>query len=100
MFEKTFGLTCTNVGGAPEALVSFFKWFGGQPDGKSDFSLFLLLWMDPWWEPLKEGEFLNTTYSVQYLLGLSLNTVYLVQYVLTVDLRLRLALLLTVDLKT
>ena len=32
--QKSFGLTFTNVSGAPEALVSYFKRFGGQPDGK------------------------------------------------------------------
>ena len=34
MVQKSFGPTFTHVSGAPEAPVSYFKWFGGQPDGK------------------------------------------------------------------
>ena len=36
MMQKSFGLTFTHVSGAPEALVSYFKLFGWQPDGKQD----------------------------------------------------------------
>ena len=39
MVQKSFGLTFTHVSGAPEALVSYFKLFGGQPDGKEHSSL-------------------------------------------------------------
>ena len=39
MVHTSFGLTCTHVFGAPEALVFYFKWFGGQPDGKDDSGL-------------------------------------------------------------
>ena len=39
MVQKSFGLTFTNVSGAPEALVLYFKWFGGQPDGRQHSSL-------------------------------------------------------------
>ena len=74
MVQKPFGRTFTYVFGAPEAPVSYFKGFGGQPDGKYDFLLRVFLWIDVWWEPLKEG--------------LSLNDSYLIQYLLTVDLRL------------
>ena len=74
MVQKSFGPTFTNVSGAREALVSYFKGFGGQPDGKQHFFSMFFLWIDLWWEPLKEG--------------LSLNTSYLIQYLLTVDLRL------------
>ncbi len=35
MVQKSFGPTFTHVSGAPEALVSYFKWLGGQPDGKA-----------------------------------------------------------------
>jgi hypothetical protein len=34
MVQKSFGLTFTHVSGAPDAPVSYFKWFGGQPGGK------------------------------------------------------------------
>ena len=74
MVQKSFGLTFTHVSGAPEAPVSYFTWFRGQPAGKEDFIFRVFLWIDLWWEPLKEG--------------LSLNTSYLIQYLLTVDLRL------------
>ena len=37
--QKSFGSTLTNFSGAPEALVSYFKWLGGQPDGKQDSGL-------------------------------------------------------------
>ena len=39
MVQKSTGLTFTRVLGTPEALVSYFKWFGGQPDGKQDSRL-------------------------------------------------------------
>ena len=32
MVQKSCGLTFTHVSEAPEALVSHFEWFGGQPD--------------------------------------------------------------------
>ena len=99
MVVKLFGLTLTDVVGALEALTSYFKWSGGQPAGKEHFLLLVCLWISPWRETLKEGLSRNTSYLVQYLLGLCLNTSYLVQYPLTVDLRFRLALLLTVDLR-
>ena len=60
--------------GAFEALVHIFKWFGMQSGGKEDLLFMVLLWIDSWRVPLKDG--------------LSLNTSYLVQYLLTVDLRL------------
>ena len=34
MVQKSFGLTFAHVSGAPEALLSYFKGFRGQPDGK------------------------------------------------------------------
>ena len=74
MVQKSFGPTFTHVSGAPEAPVSYFKGFGGQPDGKYDSSVMVELGDRPLCEPLKEG--------------LSLNTSYLIQYLLTVDLRL------------
>ena len=74
MVQKSFGHTFTHVSGAPEALVLYFKGFGGQPAGKEDFLFMVFLLIEFWWEPLKEG--------------LSLNTSYLIQYLLTVDLRL------------
>ena len=39
MVQKSFGFTFTNVSGAPEALVSYIKGFGGQPAGKEDSSV-------------------------------------------------------------
>ena len=39
MVQKSFGHTFTNVSGAPEALVPYFKWFGWQPDGRQYSSL-------------------------------------------------------------
>ena len=78
-------LRFSNVFGAIEALVSNFKWFGGQPAGKEHSPRRENWGIDPWREPLKDG--------------LSLNTSYLVHYLLTVDLRCRLSLLSTVDLR-
>ena len=74
MVQKSFGPTFTHVSGAPDAPVSYFTWFGGQPAGKYYFLFVFFLWIDLCWEALKEG--------------LSLNTSYLIQYLLTVDLRL------------
>ena len=39
MVQEEFGLPFANVFGALEALVSYFKWFGGQPDGKQHSGL-------------------------------------------------------------
>ena len=39
MVQKSFGRTFTNVSEDLEAPVSYFKGFGGQPDGKDDSSL-------------------------------------------------------------
>ena len=55
MVQKSFGPTFAHVSGAPEALVSYFEGFGGQPAGKVHFLLRICLWIDLWWEPLKEG---------------------------------------------
>ena len=86
MVQKSFGPTFTHVSGAPDAPVSYFKGFGGQPAGKQHFLLVVFLWIDLWWEPLKEG--------------LSLNTSYLIQYLLTVDLRLETYFTIDSRLKT
>ena len=51
MVQKSSGLTFTNVSGAYEALVLYFKWFGGLPAGKDNFSFRVFLWIDVWWEP-------------------------------------------------
>ena len=40
---------------------------GSQP-GRNILDFGFLLWIDPWWQPLKEGLSLNTSYLVQYLL--------------------------------
>ena len=45
MVQKSFGLTFTHVSGAPEAPVSYFKWFGGQPAGKAHSS-FMVFFVD------------------------------------------------------
>ena len=37
MVDKSFGLAFTHVCGAPELLVSYFTWFGWQPDGTEPF---------------------------------------------------------------
>ena len=37
MLEKSFGLKFSNAFGTLEALVSYFKWAGGQPAGKEEF---------------------------------------------------------------
>ena len=86
MVQKSFGLTFTNVSGAPEALVSYFKWFGGQPDGKVPFPWGENGGIDPWREPLKQS--------------LSLNNSYLIQYLLTVDLKLETCFTIDSSLKT
>ena len=39
MVQKSFGHTFTHVSGAPEAPVSYFKWFGRQPAGKAHSSV-------------------------------------------------------------
>ena len=39
MVQKSFGHTFTHDSGAPEAPVSYFKGFGGQPDGKQHSSV-------------------------------------------------------------
>ena len=43
--QKSFGLTLTNVFGVPDALVSYFKWYGGQPAGKEHCSM-MVEWGD------------------------------------------------------
>ena len=74
MVQKSFGPTFTHVSGAPDAPVSYLKGLEGSQTGSNTPHLGFSLWIDVWWEPLKEG--------------LSLNTSYLIQYLLTVDLRL------------
>ena len=39
MVQQSFGPTFTNVSGAHDAPVSYFKWFGGQPNGKAHSSV-------------------------------------------------------------
>ena len=75
-----------HVSGAPEALVSYLKWSGEQPDGKFHSSVVVEWGIDPWWEPLKEG--------------LSLKNSYLIQYMLTVDFRLETCFTISSGLKT
>ena len=72
MVQKSFGLTFAHVSGAPEAPVLYFKRFGGQPDGKYHSRVRQKGGIDFWWEPLKDGLSLNTSYLIQYLL-----TIYL-----------------------
>ena len=55
MVQKSFGLTFANVSEAPEALASYLKWLGGQPDGKYDTWVTTKVQIHPWREPLKEG---------------------------------------------
>ena len=43
MVQKSFGPTFTHVSGAPEAPVSYFKGFGGQPGGKTPPSVMVEL---------------------------------------------------------
>jgi len=43
MVQKSFGPTFTHVSGAPDAPVSYFKGFGGQPSGKEDASVVVVL---------------------------------------------------------
>ena len=54
MVQKSFGLTFTHVSEAPEALVSYFKWFGGQPVGRNTPEWAENAGFDPWLEQLKE----------------------------------------------
>ncbi len=61
MVQKSFGPTFTHVSGASEAPVSYFKKFGAQPAGKAHCLLRVFLWIDLWWEPLKEGTDTVTT---------------------------------------
>ena len=75
MLQKSFGPTFTNVSAAPEALVSYFKWLGGQPVGKEHSRLGSNGGFEPWQEPLQEC--------------LGLNHLFLIQYLLTVDLLLQ-----------
>ena len=55
MVQKSFGPTFTHVSGAPEAPVSYFKGFGGPPDGKSPFFVGQFCGNRSCGEPLKEG---------------------------------------------
>ena len=41
--QKSFGHTFTYVSGAPEAPVSYFNGFGGQPGGKQHSSVMVEL---------------------------------------------------------
>ena len=74
MVQKSFGFMFAYVSAAPEALVSYFKGFGGQQDGKEDSGLMVNM---P--DPSPSGNIND---------GLRLNNSYLIQYVLTLDLRL------------
>ena len=62
------------------------KGLEGSQTGSKTLHLGFSLWIDLWWEPLKEG--------------LSLNTSYLIQYLLTVDLRLETCFTIDSWLKT
>ena len=65
MVQKSFGRTFGNVSGAPEALVSYSKWLGGQQDGKYHSSVMVEWNFDLWRQPLKEDLRLNTSYLIQ-----------------------------------
>ena len=67
MVEKYFGFTCTKVFGALEALVNYFKWFGGQPDGKHHSSVMVELQDRPLVGTIKGG------FQLQYII---LSTVF------------------------
>ena len=55
MVQKSFGPTFTHVSGAPEAPVSYFKGFGGQPDGKQHSSVMVELLDRPLVGTIKGG---------------------------------------------
>jgi hypothetical protein len=55
MVQKSFGLTFTHVSGAPDAPVSYFKWFGEQPDGKYHVSVMVKLGDRPLVGTIKGG---------------------------------------------
>ena len=46
MVQQSFGPKFAHVSGAPEALVLYFKGFGGQPDGK-EYSRLKVNLLDP-----------------------------------------------------
>ena len=55
MAQKSFGLTFTHVSEAPEASVSYFKWFGGQPAGMQHSSVMVELLDRPLVGTIKGG---------------------------------------------
>jgi hypothetical protein len=55
MVQKSFGPTFTHVSGAPDAPVSYFKWFGEQPDGKQYSSVMVKLGDRPLVGTIKGG---------------------------------------------
>ena len=62
MVDKSSGLTFTNAFGALEALVSYLKLLGGQPDGKTHSSVVVELWDRPRVGTIKGG------FKLQYIL--------------------------------
>ena len=61
MVHKSCGLMFTNVFGALESLVFYFKLFGGQPDGKYHSSLWFFVVDRPVVGTIKEG------FKLQYI---------------------------------
>ena len=59
--DNSFGLMFTHLFGAPEALVSYFNWFGGQPDGKYHSSVVVELGDRPLVGIIKRG------FKLQYI---------------------------------
>ena len=55
MVQKSFGRTFTHVSAAPEAPVSYFKGFGGQPGGKNHSSVMVELGDRPLVGTIKGG---------------------------------------------
>ena len=53
--DESLGPTFLEDSGANDAQVSYFKQFGGPPDGKEDFLFTVFCGDRPFWEPLKEG---------------------------------------------
>ena len=53
--DEPFGLTLLDDVGATCAQLSYFKRFGGPPNGKGHFILTVFCRDRSLWEPLKEG---------------------------------------------
>ena len=62
--DESLGLTFLEDSGANDAQVSYFKGFGGPPDGKAHFFFTVFCRNRSCGEPLKEGYYCSYMYIV------------------------------------